>query len=218
VLRLEAIRTGECKIHSEQINNNVYLALLTTRHYTSVRPIKLQRLLSRAYLQININQQLLSLRVWSVSRPAGVTAINWSRLSLSFSPYKAPSNGNPFDTRTQYPARRRVTWQWRHHEATNKSVTMRASSSSLDGSTNDWWHATHLSTPVSLYLKVFLSNVTSLLLIYTACPEKRVYSILGITSSNIGRFSKFFHFRNFLKIRDKAVDHTSNASLHYLAK
>jgi len=35
--------------------------------------------------------------------------------------------------------------------------------------------------------------------------KKRVYSILGITSSNIGRLSKFFHFRNLLEICNKAV-------------
>jgi len=34
---------------------------------------------------------------------------------------------------------------------------------------------------------------------------KRVYSILGITSSDTSRFSKFFHFQNLLEICSKAV-------------
>jgi len=45
-------------------------------------------------------------------------------------------------------------------------------------------------------------------IVYTPCPlsgKKRVYSILGITSSNTGRFSKFFHFLNLLEICNKAV-------------
>ena len=40
----------------------------------------------------------------------------------------------------------------------------------------------------------------------TLCPEKkRTNSILGITSSNTGRFSKFFQCRNLLEICNKAV-------------
>ena len=40
--------------------------------------------------------------------------------------------------------------------------------------------------------------------IYT-CPEKRVYSIFYITSSDTGRFSKFFHIQNLLEICNKAI-------------
>ena len=40
----------------------------------------------------------------------------------------------------------------------------------------------------------------------TPCPEKkRTNSILGISSSNTGRFTQFFHFYNFLEICNKAV-------------
>jgi len=35
--------------------------------------------------------------------------------------------------------------------------------------------------------------------------NKRTNSILGITSSNTGRFIKFFHFYNLLEICNKAV-------------
>jgi len=54
--------------------------------------------------------------------------------------------------------------------------------------------------------------------ITTPCPDKkRVYSILGITSSNTGRFSKFFHFRNLFEICNKAVAKypTSPQTHHY---
>jgi len=46
----------------------------------------------------------------------------------------------------------------------------------------------------------------------TPCPEKkRTNSILGITSSNTDRFTKFFHFYNLLKICNKAVVKYPNA-------
>jgi len=35
--------------------------------------------------------------------------------------------------------------------------------------------------------------------------KKRLYSILGITSSNIGLFWKFFHCYNLLEIYNKAI-------------
>jgi len=54
---------------------------------------------------------------------------------------------------------------------------------------------------------------------YTVSGKKRTNSILGITSSNTVRFSKFFQCRNLLEIRNKAVSHhTLNASLRYLVK
>ena len=37
------------------------------------------------------------------------------------------------------------------------------------------------------------------------CPEKRVYTIPGITSSNVGPFSKFFRYHNLLEICNKAM-------------
>ena len=41
---------------------------------------------------------------------------------------------------------------------------------------------------------------------YTPCPEKkRTNSILDITSSNTGRFSKFFQCRNLLEICNNTV-------------
>ena len=40
---------------------------------------------------------------------------------------------------------------------------------------------------------------------YTVSGKKRTNSILGITSSNTDRFTKFFHFYNLLEICNKAV-------------
>ena len=41
---------------------------------------------------------------------------------------------------------------------------------------------------------------------YTPCPEKKgTNSILDITSSNTGRFSKFFQCHNLLEICNKTV-------------
>ena len=40
---------------------------------------------------------------------------------------------------------------------------------------------------------------------YTVSGKKRVWRISGITSSNAGRFSKFFHSHNLLKICNKAI-------------
>ena len=41
--------------------------------------------------------------------------------------------------------------------------------------------------------------------IYTVSGKKRTNSILGITSSNTDRFTKFFHFYNLLEICNKAI-------------
>ena len=45
-----------------------------------------------------------------------------------------------------------------------------------------------------------LRSVTRQWLLYTMSGKKRTNSILGITSSNTSRFSKFFQCRNLLKI------------------
>jgi len=51
----------------------------------------------------------------------------------------------------------------------------------------------------------YIHLVNCLQFIYTQCPGKSVYSILGITSSNTDRFSIFFHFYNLPEICNKAV-------------
>jgi len=52
---------------------------------------------------------------------------------------------------------------------------------------------------------------------YTVSGKKGTKSILGITSSNTGRFSKFFQYHNLLEICNKTFiklsHHTSNATL-----
>jgi len=40
---------------------------------------------------------------------------------------------------------------------------------------------------------------------FASCCDKRVSGILGITSSNTIRFSKFFHYYNLLEICNKAI-------------
>jgi len=40
---------------------------------------------------------------------------------------------------------------------------------------------------------IYITYIQVVRIGYTPCPEKRVHIILGITSSNIIRFSKFFH-------------------------
>ena len=40
---------------------------------------------------------------------------------------------------------------------------------------------------------------------YTVSGKKRTNSVLGITSSNTGRFPKFFQCRNLLEIRNKTL-------------
>jgi len=62
------------------------------------------------------------------------------------------------------------------------------------------------SSDVRIKVDMFIiSNNTGLLLTRTPCPEKSPQYILGITSSDTGRFSKFFHFHNLLKICNKAI-------------
>ena len=61
------------------------------------------------------------------------------------------------------------------------------------------------------------SFVLGLHVSYTVSGKKRVYSVLGITLSNTGRFSKFFHFQNRLEICNKAIVKypTSPQTRHY---
>ena len=70
-----------------------------------------------------------------------------------------------------------------------------------------WWNSYSKTVAVWKLQRISIHRVR----------EKRVYSILGITSSNNCRFSEFFHFRNLLEICNKAIVKypTSPQTRHY---
>ena len=58
---------------------------------------------------------------------------------------------------------------------------------------------------VLIHVFVYHTHGEQKLYIYTMSGKKRTNSILGITSSNTGRFSKFFQYHNLLEICNKTV-------------
>jgi len=70
---------------------------------------------------------------------------------------------------------------------------------------------------LNYYCNIYAIFAMFLLHIIYTMSGKKVYSILGITSSNTGLFSKFFNFQNLLEICNKAVVKypTTSQMCHY---
>ena len=63
----------------------------------------------------------------------------------------------------------------------------------------------HVAVVANVALRQEIDVVAASDLLYTVSGKKRTNSILGITSSNTGRFSKFFQRRNLEEICNKTV-------------